>query len=292
MNIKRLAINFVSGVFVPALTYTLLEKLTSHVVVALGGAVTVVTLAFCFPAMTTGFRALDHLIERLRHQRRYRYVDDMCTFLNTYLGILTKYPPDVLPEKLSRCVHANIEMFVHTFQSLQERRTHSYATRYDMIRVLRFRHQDFDGWRLAACETWWVAFLSELLLVPDNPMQRALQLGLEQAETHLWQYHLEVAESRFDRAFEQGLKQHPVLHHIQACDALRHRVLGMLELDTVVGQAQLQTVLQQHQVLESPYDIHEFIALLRHDVVAEAVASYLATPLPTPSTSATSKSPA
>ncbi|PON16144.1 hypothetical protein C2W62_20050 [Candidatus Entotheonella serta] len=119
MDIKRLATNFVSHILVPALTYTLLEKLTTHVVVALGGAVVVVTLAFWFPAVTTGLQWLDHLIERLRGQRRRQYVDDMCAFLNAYLQILTKYPPDLLPERLTHCIDAHIDGFVHIFKSLQ-----------------------------------------------------------------------------------------------------------------------------------------------------------------------------
>jgi len=276
MDIKRLTKNFVSGILVPALTYTLLERLTAHVIVALGGAVAVVTLAFWMPTITTGLRSLDHLIERLRAQRRVRYIEDMCAFLNAYLHILTKYPPAMLPERLAHCVHAHLKVFAHTFRSLQGRRTQSYASSYDMIRVLRFGHQDFEGWHLAACETWWLAFLSELLQIPENPMQRALQLGLDQAKAHLWQYHLEIAESRFDRAFEQALRQHPVLQRIRACEALRQRVIAILQLDTVPGQAQLQTALQRHAAFESEHEFHELIALLRHDVVAEAVRSYLA----------------
>ncbi len=278
MDIKRLTTHFVSRILVPALTYTLLEKLTAHVVVALGGAVAVVTIAFWIPSVTTGLQLLDRLIEQLRGQRRSRYVDDMCAFLNAYLHILTKYPPASLPERLARGIDAQIDVFAHTFESLQGRRTQGYTTRYDMIRVLRFRRCDFEGWRLAACEAWWTVFLSGLLDIPDNPMQRALQLGRDQAEAHLWQYHLETADSRFDRAFEQALAEHPVLQHIQACDALRHRVIAMLQLDTVIGQAQLQTVLQQHLAFESEYDVEELIALLRHDVVADAVRSYLTTP--------------
>jgi hypothetical protein len=200
----------------------------------------------------------------------------MCVFLDAYLHLLTKYPPAILPENLSRCVHAHIEIFAHTFRSLQGRRTQSYATSYDMIRVLRFCQQDFEGWRLAACETWWLAFLSELLDIPDNPMQRALQLGLDRAEAHLWQYHLEIAESRFDHAFAQALAQHPVIQYIRTCEALRQRVIAILQLDTVPGQAQLQTALQQHTAFASEYEVQELIALLRHEVVADAVRSYLA----------------
>lgn len=159
-----------------------------------------------------------------------------------------------------------------------------------MIRVLRFRHQDFEGWRLAACETWWIEFLAELLRIPDNPMQRALELGRDRAPAHLWQYHIETAESRFDRDFEQALAQHPVLQHIQACDTLRQRVIDILQLDTVPGQAQLQNALQQQTEFEDEYDIHEFIAFLRYDVVVDAVRSCLTTP-PPPSTSAKSISP-
>lgn len=281
MDSKRLATNFVSRILVPALTYTLLEKLTAHVIIALGGAVAVVALAFWIPAVTTGLQSLDRLIERLRSQRRGRYVGDMCAFLNAYLDILTKYPPALLPEGLSHCLDAHIDVFAHTFQSLQGRRTQGYATRYDMIRVLRFRHPDFEGWRLAACETWWQAFLAELLQIPDNPMQRALQLGCDPAKAHVWQYHLETAERRFERAFAQALTQHPVLQHIQACDTLRQRVIAILQLDTVPGQAQLQAALQQHLAFEFEYDVHEFIALLRHDVVADAVRSYLTTPTST-----------
>ncbi len=277
MNIKHLATNFVTRILVPALTYTVLEKLTAHVVVACGGAVAVVTIAFFIPSVTTGLKSLDHLIERLRGQRRRRYVDEMCAFLNAYLHILTKYPPASLPEHLSHCVDAHIDVFAHTFRSLQGRRIQGYATRYDMIRVLRFRHQDFEGWRLAACETWWTELLSHLSQIPDNPMQRALQLGLDQAKTHLWQYHLETAESRFDRAFEQALAQHPVLQHIEACDTLRERVISILGIDTVPGQAHLQTALQQHPAFEAEDDVEELIALLRHDVVADAVRSYLVT---------------
>jgi hypothetical protein len=291
MDIKRLATNFVSQILVPALTYTLLEKLTAHVVVALGGTVAMVALALWIPSITTGLRSLDHLIERLRAQRRGRYIDDMCRFLNAYLHILTKYPPAILPENLSRCVHAHLAAFAHAFRSLQGRRTQGYATSYDMIRVLRFRNQDFEGWRLAACEAWWMAFLSDLLQIPDNPMQRALQLGLDRAEAHLWQYHLETAESRFDRAFAQALAQHPVLQYIRACEALRQRVIAILQLDTVPGQAQLQTALQQHPAFESAYDAHELIALLRHDVVADAVRSYLADSPPSTSIPVTSSPP-
>jgi len=130
-----------------------------------------------------------------------------------------------------------------------------------------------------------------LLQIPDNPMQRALQLGLDQAEAHLWRYHLEIAESRFDRAFEQALDQHPVLQHIQACEALRQRVIAILQLDTVPGQAQLQTALQKHPAFESEYEAHELIALLRHDVVADAVRSYLAAPPPSISIPLKSASP-
>lgn len=275
MDIKRLATNFVSHILVPALTYTLLEKLTAHVVVALGGAVAVVTLAFWLPSATTGLRSLDRLIERLRSQRRGRYINDMCEFLNAYLHILTKYPPASLPERLARCVNAQIDAFAHTFESLQGRRTQGYTTRCDMVRVLRFRPEDFEGWRLAACETWWREFLSELLQIPDNPMLRALQLGRDEAEDHLWEYHLETAEGRFDRAFEQALTQNPVLRHIQACDVLCQRVVAILQLDTVPGQAQLQTALQQYAAVDLEWKVEELIALLRHDVVADAVRSYL-----------------
>lgn len=277
MDIKRLATHFVSGVLVPALTYTLLERLTAHVVVALGGAVTVVTLAFFVPSVTTGLRSLDCLVERLRHQHRRRYVDEMCTFLNAYLHILTAYPPALLPERLSHCVDAHIDIFAHTFRSLQGRRTQDYATRYDMIQVLRFRHQDFEGWRLAACEMWWTEFLSHLSQIPDNPMQRVLQLGRDRAKAHVWQYHLETAEQRFARAFEQALTQHPVLQRIHACEGLRQRVVAMLQMDTVASQAQLQVALQQHLDVASEYHVHELIALLRHDVVANAVRSHLIT---------------
>jgi hypothetical protein len=278
MDIKRLATHIVSRILVPALTYTLLEKLTTHVVVALGGAVAVVAFAFWIPSVRTGLQTLDHLIERLRRQRRGRYVHEMCAFLNAYLEILTKYPPASLPERLAHCIDAQIDVFAHTFESLQGRRTQGYTTRYDMIRGLRFRYCDFEGWRLGACETWRMAFLSDLLQISDNPMQRALQLGRDRAAAHLWQYHLDTAESRCDRAFEQALAQHPVLQHIQACEALRQRVIAILQLARVPGQAQLQTALQQHLAFASEYDVHELIALLRHDVVADAVRSFLTTP--------------
>ncbi len=155
MDIKRLATTFVCRILVPALTYTLLEKLTAHVVVALGGAVAVVTLAFWIPSVTTGLQSLDRLIERLRGRRRDRYVDKMCTFLNDYLRILTKYPPTLMPERLSHCMDAHLDVFAHTFESLQHYRTQGYATRYDMVRALRFRYDHFAGWPLAACEAWW-----------------------------------------------------------------------------------------------------------------------------------------
>ena len=282
MDIKRWIGHFISRVFVPTLTYTLLERLTAHVVVALGGAVAVVTLAFLFPEITTGLKSLDHLIEGMRRQRRRQYLDEMCAFLNAYLDILTQYPPAILPDKLSRCVEAHIDVFAHAFQTLRARRSHSYASRYDMIRALRFQHCDFAGWRLAACEAWWAALLTDLSQIADNPMRRTLQLGLDQADAHLRQYHLDIAQNRFSRALGQALEQHPALQRICACDALRQRVLDILELDIVPGQAQLQVVLQQHAAFESDYDVQELIALLRHDVVADAVRAHLAAS-PTPS---------
>ena len=276
MDIKRWTGHFVSRIFVPALTFTLLEKLTAHMVVALGGAAVVVTLAFLFPDITTGLRSLDHLIEGLRRQRRRQCIDEMCAFFNAYLDILTQYPPAILPEKLSRCVDAQIDVFAHALQTLRPRRSHSYATRYDMLRALRFQPEDFEGWRLAACEAWRTELLEDLSEIAGNPMQRTLQLGLERAEAHLQQYHLDVAQSRFDRALGQALERHPALQHIRACDALRQRVLDLLQLDTVPAQAQLQVALQQHAVFESDHDVQAFIALLRHDVISDAVYAYLA----------------
>ncbi len=275
MEIKRAAINFVFGFLIPSCTYIILEKLTEHIVIAIGGSVTVLTVAYYVPSATTGLKSLDNLIERLRRQRRQRYLDEMCDFLNAYTHILTKYPPALLPKRLSRCVDAHIDVLTHTFQSLQERRTQTYATPYDMIRTLRFRRQDFRGWRLADCEAWWMELLSHLSQIPDNPMKRALQLGLDQAETHLWEYHLETAEQRFDRTFEQALARHPLLQRIRENEALRQHAMTLIQTDTVSGQAHLQIKVQQHLKLEFEDDAEQLIALLRHDVVADTVLSHL-----------------
>lgn len=279
MEIKRAAINFVFGFLLPSFTYILLEKLTEHIVIAVGGSVTVLTVAYYVPTATTGLKALDNLIERLRRQRRQRYLDEMCEFLNTYTHILTKYPPALLPKRLSRCVDAHIDVLAHTFQSLQARRTQTYATPYDMIRTLRFRPQDFRGWRLADCEAWWMELLAHLSQLPDNPMKRALQLGLDQAETHLWAYHMETAEQRFDQAFEKRLAQHPLLQHIRDNEALRQHAMTLIQTDTVSGQAHLQIKLQQHVEPEFEDDIEQLVALLRHDVVADALLDQLSQPV-------------
>ncbi len=267
------------GFVIPAFTYVILEKLTEHLVIAIGGSITVVTVAYYVPTVTTGLKSLDNLIERLRHQRRHRYLDEMCDFLNAYTHVLTKYPPALLPERLSRCVEAHIDALDHTFQSLQGRRTQTYATPYDMIQTLRFCPQNFRGWRLADCEAWWNELLSHLSHIPDNPMKRALQLGLDQAKTHLWAYHLETAEQRFDRAFEQALAQHPLLQHIRESEALRQYAIMLMQTDTVPGQAHLQNKLQRHVELEFEDDIEQLITLLRHDGVADALLAHLDQPL-------------
>ncbi len=275
MDIKHVVTNFVFGFLIPAFTWIVLEKLTEHIIFAIGGSVTVLTIAYYVPSATTGLKALDNLIERCRHQRRRRYIDEMCAFLNAYIQLLAKYPPNLLPEQLSCCVDAHLLVFAHAFRSLQGRNTQMYATPYDMIQTLRFRHHDFQGWTLAGCETWWIKLLSTLSEIPDNPMQRVLQLGLDQAETHLWTYHLETAEERFDRAFEQALAQHPLLQHIRENDALRQHAMMLIQTDTVPGQAHLQTQLQRHVELEFADDVKQLIALLRHDAVADALLAQL-----------------
>ena len=117
--------------------------------------------------------------------------------------------------------------------------------------------------------------LDHLSHIPDNPMKRALQLGLDQAEDHLWQYHLETAEERFDRAFERALTKHPLLQHIRDNETLRQHAITLIQADTVPGQAHLQIKLQQHVEPEFEDDIEQLVALLRHDVVADALVAQL-----------------
>jgi hypothetical protein len=63
MELKRYLIWFIGHVLAPAFTYTVLEKLTEHVVVAIGGTVALVGLAFWLPSLTTGIAYLDAGLE-------------------------------------------------------------------------------------------------------------------------------------------------------------------------------------------------------------------------------------
>ena len=271
MDAKRLGTIIVGRFLAPALTYVILERLTEYVVVAIGGAVGLVTLAFFMPSLATGIASLDAGFERLRATKRSRLITGWCERLNAYKAVLTKYPPELLPRDWAEPLMSQHDILIRFLRQHRGGKTRQFPTTYDFVRDLRLRSEDFDGLTMDACDVVFNDLIDDLSQIPQNPFQRVLQ-GMEPtAEPQISTYHLETVENHLDQVFRQALTTSPLVEHIRTHTELRQRVMTLLRTGDVHRQSSVQTYLLAHLPDWPPHEVDDLVKHMRYDVVVDAL---------------------
>ena len=271
METKRYITWFVGRVLAPAFTYTVLEKLTEHAVVAIGVTVALVGLAFFLPSLTTVIFSLDAGLEYLRTARRTRLLTACRRFMEAYKRVLTKYPPTLLPAEAAASVTAQLEIFSRAFRRLRGRNAQRFTTPYDLVRSLQICPEHFHGWSLSDC----ILFMTDLRDALSQTSYRPFQIVVQQLDVqtpHLrWLDQLEVVERSLDREVQAYLAQWPLLQRIRTQAAICASIIPLLSLDAVYRQAGVQTALLRHLPDWPPREIQEFVGHLRYDAVVKAL---------------------
>ena len=275
MDFKRYLIWFVGHVLAPAFTYVVLEKLTEHIVVAIGGTVALVGLAFLLPSLTTGFASLDAGLELLRSTRRTRLLTTWCHFIRAYKRVLTKYPPALLPAETAASVTSQLDVFSVALRRLRGRNAQRFATAYDLVRSLEIDPEHFQGWCLADCTLFMTDLRDALSQISSHPFRGVIQyFDIEQPQVR-WLNQLSVIERYLDGEIQTYLGQWPGLQRIQIDDTLRTRVLALLSLDVVYRQGGVQILLARAFLDEHRQEVQDLVRLLRYDAVVTALQFFL-----------------
>ena len=261
----------------PSYIGTVVWVLTDTIEYFIGGMVLSVGLAVARPFVETLAEGVQELRAELEAKRKRQLVKAFVRFGNAYKGVLTKYPPALLPGPFSRSVAEQLELFARCFRTLKGLRTRQYATSFELVRAMSVAPGDFEWWDLDACMAFVNRLIERLSALSTGALRQAVkQFAPEQSSRH-WSRHLEVAESDLDRAVSQTLSQQRIIQLALQNPDVCQRVIALLQLETIHRQMGLQQYLSAESLHCRPSEVRDMVTFLRYEPVVDKVLELIAT---------------
>ena len=146
MNVNPFVKTLFGRILAPSYIMFIIGLLSDHLSIVFYGIGLSLLIAIAMPFLSTIGDLVEAVLHRQRASDHIERLEAFSQFINAYMAVLTKYPPEVMPESLANSVSNQLMIITRWARPLKGRHGGRHATLRDAVAAMRVTPEDFIGW--------------------------------------------------------------------------------------------------------------------------------------------------